>query len=499
MNPVMKLAIGALALAACYAHAGPSSRTFSTMAQDSVWSCESLNGPTVYVSTVFRATSTRDAVQNAFSQILVQNYHYTGAVDCAGAFANQTPIEKIQSDQKNRVAQLRGVGRTVVETGWSFDTTTASLPYFCYGSVTVTQAGHASTLFYLTNVFRVTGSDRLTVEAAWYEHLTGLHPGFGANAHDCVLAPPDEDATLLQHTTIAQHQVEGMQVITDAWLYSGETAHQDDRVAYFCEAASGDHKTIYLSRVESAGAGFDQAAASRAWGTYVTKTLGLGQAYAQAACESGPMALQQRTRAGRIEQQHSVAGYTVNEIDWKYGLGGSAAAGTSGAAAAAAPTTATPHPSKAQSAAASPATPPSSVTSAAAPSASVASSAGQTPIPSTHAASAAPPTPLPQTHAASAPPSSAPPKVHEKNPWVCQADAYAGTKRTHYISGPFDSDETQQQLVPAWRAHLVSAYQLPGQVVAHCGRLPKQSEDAIEAALAKNQNVVPLVHDRWQP
>ena len=573
----------------------------SDVPTDALWSCETYAGTTTYLSSVFRATSTPDQVQNAFAQVLAQKYGYNGRVDCPMAYASQTPIEKLQSDQKSRVAQLRGAGRTVVETGWAFGAATASVPYFCYSSVTVTQAGHATALFIMTDTFRVTGSDRLAIVESWERHVRGLHPGFPPSSSDCTSVPPDGDAAkALRQNAIAQHHIDGMQVVAEAWAYTGQVPAPDNRIGYFCEAASIPKKTIYLSPLEVAGAGFDQTAASHAWGTYVVQTPGLGQAYAQAACESGPLAAQQQVRAARIEQQHSMAGGVVHEIDWRYGGGDTPAA--TAAAPATSPAATTPpgaaddrmgyfcvaqskdhktlyqsrievadgafsegaasqawssyvatkfglDPGYAHAAcaggpisrqramreqsrqsvaglqvidvdwafASSHASPPPTGTAAAPVAAAGAPTAPAAP----NVASAAPSTSTntaphvapalastTQTPAPGAPagpmshsnaPQAAPPHApHAKNPWVCQADAYTGSKRTHYISEAFDSDEATQQLTPAWRAHLVSAYQLPGQVVAHCGRLPQASQDAIEASLAKNQNV-PLVHDQWQP
>jgi len=484
------------------ANAGTSSHDLNAIAQDGLWSCETYDGTTTYLSSVFRATATREAVSNAFAQVLTQKYGFAGRVDCPRANPDQTAAAKLQSDQTSRIAQLRGVGRTVVETGWAFGAAN-SVPYFCYGSVFVVEAGRSIPLFYMTDAFRVSGADRLTVVQSWEGHLRGVHPGFAPSSADCALVPPDDGTAKAQRqNAIAQHHVDGMQVVTEAWAYTGQTPAIDNRTAYFCEAVSTPQKTIYLSRIEVAGAGFDHVAASHAWGKYVMSTPGLGQAYAQAACESGPMADEQRVRAGRIEQQHSLAGGVVHEIDWTYGAGGGAA--TTAASAAATGTAGAPagSPTAVVAPNASPTVSTTPTNTAPAPTVAM---VPPPPVPSTPAPVSNPPhvaapstspqtSPAPHPNAANSPPANA----RAKNPWVCQADAYAGDGRTHYISGPIQSDETQQQLVPAWKAHLVAAYRLPGQVVAHCGRLPKQSEDAIEAALAKNQQV-PLVHDAWQP
>jgi hypothetical protein len=372
-----------------------SSHSINAVATDAFWSCETSTGTTAYVSAVFRATASHDDVQTAFTQVLAQKYGYTGAVGCSLAYANQTSIAKLESDQKARVAQLRGAGRTVVETGWAMANAAASA--------------------------------------------------------------------------------------------------DDKRIAYFCEAQSKGQTTLYQSRLEVAKGPFDESAASQAWSAHVTKTFGLDSRYAHAGCTHGPMSVEQveRTRA-----QQAVVGMNVVEVDWTFAATQAQTSPPPTVAApavGAAPIAPTPSPG---------ATPSSNAASA-----PTSGAVAPTPHAPTHApvppsvASTAPTRPsstasAPSGGATAASPPTTPPRA--KNPWVCQADAYSGTKRTHYISGAFDSEETQQQLAPAWRAHLVATYRLPGQVVAHCGRLPKQSEDAIEASLAKNQNV-PLVHDAWQP
>ena len=85
------------------------------------YQCTSLtSAKTVYFSAIFEGPGNAD-VGKAFSQVLSDKYGYTGYVNCPLAFKGPTVVQKMQQDQANYAAQLRKQGKTVVETGWTFN------------------------------------------------------------------------------------------------------------------------------------------------------------------------------------------------------------------------------------------------------------------------------------------------------------------------------------------------------------------------------------------
>jgi hypothetical protein len=174
-----------LAVGAAYAGESP-------VNADGYWSCQSVGpGNTHYFSAVFEGNAAQPGVKEAFAQMLAQKYGYKDGVTCGLAYKSPTAKEKAEADEKSYAAQLRAAGVTVIETGWVFQASAASLPYYCYGATTVAENGKQTTYFYHTAILQVSPADESRLKAAWSSYLKALHPGVYPTRDICLNAPTD--------------------------------------------------------------------------------------------------------------------------------------------------------------------------------------------------------------------------------------------------------------------------------------------------------------------
>jgi hypothetical protein len=87
------------------------------------------------------------------------------------------PSPRSRGDQKNYFAQLRAQGVKVIETGWTFVSAKVSLPYYCFGAVTVLNGGQKQGYFYMTKVIGMSPNTLAQLSEAWTKYALALHPG----------------------------------------------------------------------------------------------------------------------------------------------------------------------------------------------------------------------------------------------------------------------------------------------------------------------------------
>jgi hypothetical protein len=420
------------------------------------WSCRSIIvDNTMYVSAVFDETALMDEVQTGFAQLLVAKYGFKDHVSCGMAYMSGSTLAGLQAGQQDQLNQLRKQGRKVVETGWVFVPTKASLPYVCFGAVTVRKDGQSQGYYYVTRVLGVPGSVLGDMETAWREYLKGLHPGFLFNPLRCNLfsADPASHQTQLKNLE-DQYKGYGYEISPVDWTYrQGQAATQPDQSpAYYCQMLSADGKTWYASAVLPVEETWNLASYNKAWLSFASGTLKLDPANFRGGCESGPMQNEQETRAARKEQLNGTAGEKIVEVDWKYTPGQSAAPAASG-----------PPP------------------------------AGPTAAAST-APSAHPATP--------ASPAGKPTEI----PYFCQTTYRSGKEEgqpAYYVSHVFSTATPLQTINQEWQKYLVDAYHLAGQVRGQCRRV-SPNPAAQQALLNAITNVAAaskaqIVKVDWQP
>lgn len=82
------------------------------------WSCQSAaDQDTIYVSSTWDGTAHND--EKAFVQFLNTKYGYKGQPTCGLLYKAGNTIQTLQREHNAKVAQWRGQGKKVVETGWT--------------------------------------------------------------------------------------------------------------------------------------------------------------------------------------------------------------------------------------------------------------------------------------------------------------------------------------------------------------------------------------------
>src|SRR5580765_4179496 len=106
------------------------------------WACQTIQADkTMYVSETWDDNQWPMEVKTAWMQYLISKYQFKGQGSCSVAYKSGSTFAKIQGDNKNYYAQARAQGVKVIETGWTFVPSKVTLPYYCFGAVTVMNAG----------------------------------------------------------------------------------------------------------------------------------------------------------------------------------------------------------------------------------------------------------------------------------------------------------------------------------------------------------------------
>src|SRR5215510_5589704 len=115
---------------------------------DGHWACQTIQADkTMYVSGVWDDNQLQIEVSTAWQQYLISKYQFKGQVNCSVAYKSGSTFAKIEGDQKNYWAQARAQGVKVIATGWTFVPSKVSLPYYCFGAVTVLNGGQKQSYF----------------------------------------------------------------------------------------------------------------------------------------------------------------------------------------------------------------------------------------------------------------------------------------------------------------------------------------------------------------
>jgi len=217
---------------------------------ESWWVCDT-PAPTVYMSAAIDPTPQfeREEMRNAFAQALAAKYGYAGATSCAAAAPKSNlSLEQLKSGREGAAAALRKAGTKVVETGWTYDPSTAQFSYVCAATARSTHAWKpVVALFTKPIVIGAGAGGRL--KDAWSWHLkalrdTRLHrtkrcellPATGAEAAanafgenwgpDIVVTPVDWDGwndamhgEALEQVTAASIGASPQQFICNAWAF----------------------------------------------------------------------------------------------------------------------------------------------------------------------------------------------------------------------------------------------------------------------------------------
>ncbi|HSE44737.1 MAG TPA: hypothetical protein VLA89_05345, partial [Gemmatimonadales bacterium] len=217
---------------------------------DGHWSCQTIQANnSMYFSEVWDDNQYQDQVGTAWQQYLISKYQFKGQANCSVAYKSGSTFAKIQGDQKNYFAQLRAQGIKVIETGWTFVPAKVSLPYYCFGAVTVLNAGQKQGYFYMTKVIGMSPNSLAQLSEAWTKYALGLHPGaYWQPRPGCGPLPADpvqQQATF--DAWVKQWTDQKYQIVRDDWTYTGPVVATaaDSATGYYCQFLQG--KLLYIT------------------------------------------------------------------------------------------------------------------------------------------------------------------------------------------------------------------------------------------------------------
>jgi hypothetical protein len=430
---------------------------------DGHWACHTIQAnSTMYVSEVWDDNQYQYLVNAAWTQFLVSKYQFKGQGSCSVAYKSGSTFAKIQGDQKNYSAQLRAQGIKVIETGWTFVSAKVSLPYYCFGAVTVLNAGQQQGYFYMTKAIGISPNSAAQLGEAWTKYALELHPGaYWQPRPGCSLLPADPDQ---QQATfdewVKQWTEKKYEIVRDDWTYTGPVVATaaDSATGYYCQFLQG--KLLYITGMnvlEEPEATYDWKGYRSAWADYARKTLKIDPGAFLGGCDTGKMPVASQVRLQRIAEIKGQAGGEVHEVDWKY---------TKGAV---------------PSAAAAPASP-----TAVAPAASATTATTAKPSTSGSSATTVPPKPQQFYYCQ----------------WIRQPANGQGAM-TFYLTEAFGSATPQATLTQKWQQHVTATYHPDGSVqgsalCTHVSPDPASQKAVIGAIVnAAQASKASVVSDEW--
>ena len=229
--------------------------------------------------------------------------------------------------------------------------------YICQGVVTVTIAGRESSTYYITQPITVPPEQVEDLAEAWGVHLDTKHQYLAAGllgwndidacrakrergfeepgqrcrhsrpvdrigqvvvARNCIELTTDPSTwQTYRHSLIEENNLKGIAMVENAFTYGGPLP-PDDRLMYFCESWSSDHKTLYLSSLFVANPPtLKMSPVVSAWRAYAANTLGLKGGWAS-GCHGGIGLEGIEKHDGRRELLAVTAGATLHEVNWTF-------------------------------------------------------------------------------------------------------------------------------------------------------------------------------------
>jgi hypothetical protein len=430
---------------------------------DGHWACQTIQADkTMYVSETWDDNQWPMEVKTAWMQYLISKYQFKGQANCSVAYKSGSTFAKIQGDNKNYYAQARAQGVKVIETGWTFVPSKVTLPYYCFGAVTVMNAGQKQSYFYMTKVIGMPPGSGDKLGEAYTKHALDLHPGaYWQPGPGCAMLPAEpaqQQATF--DAWVKQWTEQKYQIVKDDWTYTGPVVATaaDSATGYYCQFLQG--KLLYITGMnvlEEPEATYDWQGYRSAWADYARKTLKIDPGAFLGGCDTGKMPVANQVRLQRIAEIKGQAGGEVHEVDWRYTKG----AAPTAAAAPASPTGVAP------AASATTATPATTV--------------------------------KPSTSAATAPPK---PQQFYYCQWIRMPANGQGTM-TFYLTDAFASATPMATLTHKWQQHVTAAYHPDGSVQgsALCSRLTPdpQSQKTVIGAIVNGAKAskASVVTDKW--
>ena len=230
--------------------------------------------------------------------------------------------------------------------------------YLCQGVVTVTVAGKESSTYYITQPITVPPEQVEALAEAWGVHLDTKHQYLAAGllgwndidaclaqrerasemsalrcrqgraidrraqvvvARNCIeLATDPSGWKRYRQSMIEENKLKGIAMVENGFTYGGPLP-PDERLMYFCESWSSDHKTLYLSRLFVANPPtLQMSPVVSAWRAYAAKTLGLKSGWAS-GCHGGIGLEGIEKHDGRRELLAGTAGAILHEVNWTFG------------------------------------------------------------------------------------------------------------------------------------------------------------------------------------